>query len=163
MSTPQTSSTPHKHPLSPEWTHAITILLGHPLTLEPRKFIQKWFIYQAILSYTKVALRWDNIKLEDNNHLQKYEETDGSSSYLKTNTVKQLVILKKYMILLISQDSPADQNYNLFYFILGEQLFKLTAIDMKTALINELPENPRSQDLLDHTCPISHSPHLLHL
>ena len=49
------------------------------------------------------------------------------------------------MILLISQDRPADQNYNLFYFILGEQLFKLTAIDMKTAMINELLENPRSQ------------------
>ena len=48
------------------------------------------------------------------------------------------------MTVLISQDRPADQSYNLFYFILGEQLFKLTAIDMKTALINELPKNPRS-------------------
>ena len=42
------------------------------------------------------------------------------------------------MTLLISQNRAADQNYNLFYFILGEQLFKLTAIDMRTALINEL-------------------------
>ena len=49
------------------------------------------------------------------------------------------------MTLLISQDSPADQNYHLFYFVLSEQLFKLTAIDMKTALINDLLENPRSQ------------------
>ena len=48
------------------------------------------------------------------------------------------------MTLLISQDRPADQKYNLFHFILGEQLFKLTAIDMKTALINEMLENPRS-------------------
>ena len=49
------------------------------------------------------------------------------------------------MTLLISQDRPADQNYNLFYFILGDQLLKLTAIDMKSALINKLLENPRSQ------------------
>ena len=49
------------------------------------------------------------------------------------------------MILLISQDRPVDQNYNLFRFILGEQLFKLTAIDMKTALINEMLENPTSK------------------
>ena len=49
------------------------------------------------------------------------------------------------MTILISQDRPADQNYKLFYFILGEQLFKLTAIDIKTALINELLENPRFQ------------------
>ena len=46
------------------------------------------------------------------------------------------------MTLLISQDRPSEQKYNLFHFILHEQLFKLTALDMKTALINE---NPRSQ------------------
>ena len=49
------------------------------------------------------------------------------------------------MILLISQDSPAGQNYIPFHFILGEQLFKLKAIDMKTALINEMLGNPRSK------------------
>ena len=48
------------------------------------------------------------------------------------------------MTLLISQDSPADQNYNLFYFIFSEQLFKLTAIDMKTALISDLLESENS-------------------
>ena len=49
------------------------------------------------------------------------------------------------MILLISQDSPAGQNYIPFHFILGEHLFKLKAIDMKTALINEMLGNPRSK------------------
>ena len=48
------------------------------------------------------------------------------------------------MTLLISQDRPADLKYNLLHFILGEKLFILTAIDMKTALINEMLENPRS-------------------
>ena len=49
------------------------------------------------------------------------------------------------MILLISQDRPPGQNYNPTHFIKGEQLFKLTAIDLKTALVNEMFENPRSK------------------
>ena len=48
------------------------------------------------------------------------------------------------MFLLISQDRHAGQNYNPTHFIKGEQLVKLTAIDLKTALINEMFENPRS-------------------
>ena len=32
-------------PLSPEWTHAITTLMGHPLSSEPGKHIKKWIIY----------------------------------------------------------------------------------------------------------------------
>ena len=49
------------------------------------------------------------------------------------------------MILLICQDRPADQDYHPTHFIKGEQLFKLTAIDLKTALMNEMFENPRSK------------------
>ena len=94
--------------------------MGHQLTSEVGQHVQKWFICQANLSYTKYALRWDPMEFKDIRHLQKYEETDGSISYLKTNTVKQFVSLKKYMILLISQDRPADQNYFLFHFILGD-------------------------------------------
>ena len=129
MPTPKTPSTPLKHTLSPEWIHAITILLGHPLTSEVGQHIQKWIIYQANLNYTKFAFKWDPIQFEENKHLQKYEETNGSISYLKSNTVKQLVSLKIYMILLICQDRPAGQNYHPTHFIKGEQLFKLTAID----------------------------------
>ena len=49
------------------------------------------------------------------------------------------------MILLICQDRPAGQNYHPTHFIKGEQLFKLTANDLKTALIHEMFENPRSK------------------
>ena len=49
------------------------------------------------------------------------------------------------MILLISQDRPAGQNFNPAHFIKGEQLFILTATDLKTALINEMFENPKSK------------------
>ena len=145
MSTPQASSTPQKYSLSTECIHAITILLGHPLTSEVGQHIQKWIIYQANLSHTKFAFKWDPLQFEETKHLQKYEETNGSISYLKSNTVKQLVSLKIYMILLICQDRPADQNYHPTHFIKGEQLFKLTAIDLKRALLNEMFESPRSQ------------------
>ena len=49
------------------------------------------------------------------------------------------------MILLICQDRPADQNYHSTHFIKGQQLFKLTAINLNTALHNEMFENPRSK------------------
>ena len=115
------------------------------MTSEVGQHIQKWIIYQANLSYTKFAFKWDPIQFEENKHVQKYEETNQSISYLKSNTVKQLVSLKIYMILLICQDRHADQNYHPTHFIKGEQLFKLTAIDLKTALLNEMFENPRSE------------------
>ena len=49
------------------------------------------------------------------------------------------------MSLLISQDRPDAQNHNPLYFISGNQLFKLTAHDMKSALVNEKLENHGSQ------------------
>ena len=49
------------------------------------------------------------------------------------------------MILLIKQDRPADQKHNALYFISGNQLFKLTAHDMKSALVNGKLEKHGSQ------------------
>ena len=138
------------------------MFLGHPLTSKVGQNIQKWIIYQANLNYIELAFKWDPIQFEDNKHLQKYEETKGSISYLKSNKVKQLVSIKIYMILLICQDRPAGQNYHPTHFIKGEQLFKLTAIDLETALINEMFENPRSKTtfraLMHKITPL----HLLH-
>ena len=34
--------------LSPEWTHAITTIMDHPLSSESGKCIQKWIQYHAI-------------------------------------------------------------------------------------------------------------------
>ena len=51
----------------------------------------------------------------------------------------------KYMSLLIRQDRPNAQKHNLIYFISGNQLFRLPAHDMKSALINEKLENHGSQ------------------
>ena len=74
-----------------------------------------------------------------------YQETDGSLAYLKGHTVRKLVSLMKYMSLLIRQDRPNAQKHNPLYFISGNQLFKLTAHDMKSTLVNEKLENHGSQ------------------
>ena len=158
MSTSKASSAPlepespesipsQESPLSPEWIHAITILMGHQLTSLIGQHIQKWILYQGILIYTDLVITWDPIQFENNRHLQEYEETNGSIAYLKANTVKQLVSFRNYMILLISQGRPADQKHNTFYFLLGEQWFILTAHDMRTALVNAGLENHRSQTI----------------
>ena len=134
-----------ENPLSPEWTHAITILMGHPLSSEPGKHIKKWIIYHRIHNYTMFALKWNPTQFKLDIHLQMYQETDGSLAYLKGHTVRKLVSLMKYMSLLIRQDRSNAQKHNLLYFISGTQLFKLTAHDMKSALVNEKLENHGSQ------------------
>ena len=134
-------------PLSPEWTHAITTLMGHPLSSEPGKHIKKWIIYHRIHRYTMFAVKWNPTQFKLDIHLQMYQETDGSLAYLKGHTVRKLVSLMKYMSLLIRQDRPNAQKHNLLYFISGNQLFKLTAHDMKSALVNEKLENHASQTI----------------
>ena len=132
-------------PLSPEWTHVITTLMGHPLSSEPGKHIKKWNIYHRIHKYIMFALKWNPTQFKLDLHLQMYQETDGSLAYLKGHTIRKLVSLMKYMSLLIRQDRPDAQKHNPFYFISGNQLFKLTAHDMKSALVNEKLENHGSQ------------------
>ena len=53
MHTPPTPPVPDRIPskediLSSEWTHAITTIMGHPLSSESGKCIQKWIKYHAI-------------------------------------------------------------------------------------------------------------------
>ena len=84
--------------------------MGHPLTSDIGQHIQKWILHQAILDFTDLVITWDPGQFEDSRHHRKYEEPDGSITYLQANTVKQPVSLRNYMILLISQDRPADQS-----------------------------------------------------
>ena len=91
------------------------------------------------------ALKWDPTHFKLDINLQMYQETDGSLAFLKGHTVRKLVSLMKYTSLLIRQDRPNTQKHNPLYFISGNQLFKLTAHDMKSALVNEKLENHGSQ------------------
>ena len=57
--------------LSPEWTHAITTLMGHPLSSESGKCIQKWILYHAIQDPTDFWLIWDSTDPDEIKQLQK--------------------------------------------------------------------------------------------
>ena len=68
MHTPSVPPVPDRIPskegiLSPEWTHAITTLIGHPLSSESGKCIQKWIQYHAIQDPTDFWLNWDLMTL----------------------------------------------------------------------------------------------------
>ena len=60
-SAPQYPENPESIPaqecsLSPEWIHAITNLMSHPMTSEIGQTIQNWVFYQGILDYTGLVI-----------------------------------------------------------------------------------------------------------
>ena len=61
------------------------------------------------------------------------------------------------MNLLIKQDKPDDEKYNKLYYLMDEQWTKLTAYDMRSALIDEKPEKMNSHMSPPTPC---HRPHL---
>ena len=124
--------------LSPEWTHAITTLMGHPLSSESGKCIQKWIPYHAIQDPTDFWLNWDPTDPNDNKLLQEYVESNGSVVYLPSSTVKSLISLWNYIYLLIKRERPVDQKCNVLYFLLDDQWSNLTVDDMKTTLVNAI-------------------------
>ena len=137
-SIPSQNSTPSlDNLLSPGWIHAITIIMGHPLKSEVGQKLQKWVLYHLIHDPTDFWLSWDPTDPEDIRLLQKYAESNGSIVYLPSSIVKNLISLWDYMNLLIKQDRPADEKYNKLYYLMDEQWTKLTAHDMRSALVDE--------------------------
>ena len=141
MHTPPVSPVPDGIPskgsiLSPKWTHAITTLMGHPLSSESGKFIQKWILYHAIQDPSDFWLNWDPTDPDDIKLLQEYVESNGSVVYLPSSTVKSLISLWNYIYLFIKRERPVDQKCNVLYFLLDDQWFNLTVHDMKTTLVN---------------------------
>ena len=61
------------------------------------------------------------------------------------------------MNLLMEQDRPADQKYNKLYYVMDEQWTKLTALDMRTVLVNEKLEDQSSCSTPASPSPMPHS------
>ena len=79
--------------LSPEWTHAITTIMGHPLSSESGNSIRNGsYIMQFKLplncGYTGTPTDPYYIKL-----LQEYVGSNGSVVYLPSSTIKSLISL----------------------------------------------------------------------
>ena len=102
-------SPPQETPLSPEWIHAITTLMGHSLQSEIGQKLQKWVLYHTIHDHTDFWASWDPTGSDGIRLFQKYPGKDGSVANLHHSTVRNLITLWKYMNLLIKQDRPADQ------------------------------------------------------
>ena len=122
--------------LSPEWTHAITFIMGHPLSSVSGKPIQKWILYHAIRDPIDFWLYWDPTHPYDIKLLQEYVGSNGSVVYLPSSTIKSLMSLWNYMNLLIKKGKSVDQKCNAQYFFQDDQWFNLTAHDMKRTLVN---------------------------
>ena len=156
-SIPSLNSTPPLgNPLSPGWTHAITIIIGHPLKSEVGQMLQKGVLYHLIHDATDLWLSSDPSDPDDIRLLQKYAESDGSIGYLPSTLVKNLICLWDFMNLLIKQDRPDDEKYNKLYYLMDEQWTKLIAYDMRSALIDEKQEKQNAHMSAATTC---HMPH----
>ena len=74
-SIPSINSTPPlDNLLSPGWTHAITIIMGHPLKSEIGQMLQKWVLYHLIHDPTDFWLSWDPSDPEDIRLLQNMQK-----------------------------------------------------------------------------------------
>ena len=133
MHTPPTPPVPVRIPpkgsiLSHEWTHAITTIIGHPLSSESGKSIQEWILYHAIQDPIDFWVYWDPTDPYDIKLLQEYVGSNGSVIYLPNSTIRSLINLWDYMNLLIKKGKYVDQKYNAQYF---DRWFNLTAQDMR--------------------------------
>ena len=112
------------------------MILGHSLKSEIGQKHQKWVLYNVIDDSIDFWLIWDPSDPDDIRRIEKYVESNGSTVYLPNCTVKILISLWNYMDLLINQDKPEDQQDDKLYYVRDEQWTKLTAKDMRTALVN---------------------------
>ena len=130
--------------------------MGKSLQSEVGQMLQKWIQYHLIHDHTEFWFSWDPSDPEDFRLLQKYEENDGSIAYLPSNLAKNLVSLWDFMNLLMKQDRPDGEN-NKLYYLMDQQWTKLTAYDMRSALIDDKKEKRNS-----HMSPAATS-HMSHL
>ena len=95
--------------LSPGWTHAITTIMGHPLSSESGKSIQEWILYHAIRDPIDVWISWDPTDPYDIKLLQEYVGSNGSVVFLPSSTIKSLISPWNYGgIILISRPTFMD-------------------------------------------------------
>ena len=163
MHTPPAPPVPVRFPpkgsiLSPEWTHAITTIMGHPLSSESGKSIQEWILYHAIQDPIEFWLYWDPTDPYDIKLLQEYVGSNGSVVYLPSSTIKSLISLWNYMNLLIKKGKSVDEKCNAQYFFQDDQWFNLTAHDMKRTLVNAGIKYHRPQVIPGTSLPNSTSP-----
>ena len=132
--------------------------MGHPLSSESGKSIQKWILYHAIRDPIDFWLYWDPTDPYDIKLLQESVGSNGSIIYLPSSTIKSLISLWNYMNLLIDKGKSVDQKCNAQYFFQDDQWFNLTAHDMRRTLVNAGMKYHRPQVIPGTSLPKSTSP-----
>ena len=136
--------------LSHQWIHALTTIMGHPLSSESGNSIQKWILYHAIQDPIEFWLYWDPTDPYDIKLLQEYVGSNGSVVYLPSSTIKSLSRVWNYMNLLINKGKSVDQKCNAKYFFQDD--------DMKRTLVNAGMKYNRPQVIHGTSLPNSTSP-----
>ena len=144
--------------LSPGWIHAITTIMGHPLSSESEKSVQEWILYHAIRDPIDFWICWDPTDPYEIKLLQEYVGSKGSVVYLPSSTIKSLINLSNYMNLLVKKGKSVDQKCNAQYFFQDDQWFNLTAHDMRRTLVNAGMKYHRPQIIPGTPLPNSTSP-----
>ena len=124
--------------------------MSYSLKSEIGQKLQKWVLYHEIDDPTDSWLSWDPTDSEDIRLLQKYTESNGSVVYLPSSTVKDLINI------LIKQNRPADQKYNKFCYVIDEQCLKLTAHEMRSALVEMKLDKQSTYTTHASTSPMPH-------
>ena len=137
--------------------------MGHPLSSESGKSIQKWILYHAIQDPIEFWLYWDPTDPYDIKLLQEYVGSNGSVVYLPGSTIKSLICLWNYMNLLIKKGKSVDEKCTAQYFFQDDQWFNLAGHDMRRTLVNAGMKYHRPQiipgtPLLNSTSPPSAAP-----
>ena len=140
-------------PLSSGWVHAISTIMSYSLKSEIGQKLQKWVLYHEFDDPTDFWLSWDPADSEDIRILQKSTESNGSVINLPSSTVKNLISLWDYMNI---QNRTADQNNNKFYYVIDEQWLKLTAHDMRSALVDMKLDKQSTYKTHASTSPMPH-------
>ena len=148
-----TSTSPMPHLNS----HSSPATIRSPMNLELASFKKSMVLLDHdIADPTNFWLSWDPTDYEDIRLLQKDTESIGSVINLPSSTVENLISLWDYMNILIKQMRPADQKYNKFYYFIDEQWLRLTAHDMRSALVDMKLDKQSTYTTHTSTSPMPH-------
>ena len=112
---------------------------------EIQQKLQQWVLYNVIDEHIDFWLHWDPSDPDDIRMIEKYVESNGSKqSIFQTVQSKILISLWNYMDLIINQDKPPNHQGNRLYYVMDEQWTKLTAKNMRTALVKVKSEQRSS-------------------
>ena len=128
------------------WEHSLTTLLGHDSTSNPGIALRQWVHFQGVHNILDL-LSWDQEELKAVPAQQIYSLDDhGQGLYLRTNQIKQLCGLIRYMEHVFgAYNSDIDPRDDPFHPLTPDEWSQQTSTMLRTYLIQHLP-NPNGPE-----------------